>query len=151
MTILVLILTNCDALFNIDLQIFLLSLSGFQSKRWSIWNAREIHLLKNLLMIRHRLSIVFRFSPHKIYKGFIYMEVYLNPQWHWLSTVKEHGGVFVHCCYWKGVILFLDLSVCLSACSSVIPCETHSFTCNILETYDLFVMYHNSYCPKKLL
>lgn len=30
----------------------------------SIWNARDIHLQKNVLLIRHRQSIVFRASPH---------------------------------------------------------------------------------------
>lgn len=75
LTKLILILTYCDTLFNIKKQIFLLSLPCFHamSKRLSIWNTRNIHLRKNLLLIRHRLSIVFRSSPHEIYKSFIHV------------------------------------------------------------------------------
>lgn len=95
-------------------------------KRKSIWNARDIILRHNLLLIRHRLPIVSCSSPHEICKSFIYRRVYLNLSMTFIKHSKRTWWCF--CSLFPWVALSPSLAVRPSICVK------HSFTCNIYKT-----------------
>lgn len=93
-------------------------------KRKSIWNARDIILRQNLLLIRHRPPIVSCSSPHEICKSFIYMRMYLNLSMTFIKHSKRTWWCFCSLFPLEIENIILGRSVGISGCSSLNLCKT---------------------------